>query len=112
MRVPDRGEIYIVTLDPVVGHEQQGRRPVLVLTQRDFNVLTTAPLIVPITNGGGFARRIGYAVALPPTMRTTGVIRCDQPRIADMRERDAQFIELAPQDVVEDVLDRVASLLG
>ncbi|MCY4310284.1 MAG: type II toxin-antitoxin system PemK/MazF family toxin, partial [Rhodospirillaceae bacterium] len=25
-----RGEIWLVTLDPAAGHEQQGRRPVLI----------------------------------------------------------------------------------
>ena len=52
----NRGDIYLVLLDPTSGHEQKGIRPVLVVTTEAFNKLTKAPLILPITNGGSFAR--------------------------------------------------------
>jgi mRNA interferase MazF len=32
-----RGEIWIAALDPVVGHEQAGTRPVLVLSENIYN---------------------------------------------------------------------------
>ena len=31
-----RGDIYFVSLDPTSGHEQQGQRPVVVLTTGEF----------------------------------------------------------------------------
>ena len=34
--VPDRGDILHIDLDPVKGREQQGERPVLVLTPAVF----------------------------------------------------------------------------
>lgn len=57
-----RGDIYLVSLDPTAGHEQSGSRPVLVVSPGEFNEATKLPVILPITNGGEFARRLGFAV--------------------------------------------------
>lgn len=35
-----RGDIYLVSLDPTAGHEQQGMRPVLIISATTFNRLT------------------------------------------------------------------------
>jgi len=50
-----RGEIWLVSLDPTSGHEQKGRRPVLIVSPEAFNHVTKLPVIVPITSGGNFA---------------------------------------------------------
>ena len=62
-----RGEIYMVSLDPTQGHEQQGQRPVLIVSPTAFNEATKVPVVLPITSGGEFARRIGFAVPLSGT---------------------------------------------
>ena len=68
-----RGEIYLVSLDPSFGHEQQGTRPVLVVSPDGFNALTRAPIVVPITTGGNFARVAGFTVSLTGAgTQTTG----------------------------------------
>ena len=59
-----RGDIYLVTLDPTEGHEQQGTRPVLVVSPDEFNRVTQVPVVLPITSGGNFARTAGFAVSL------------------------------------------------
>lgn len=60
----NRGDIYLVDLDPSQDHEQQGRRPVLVISPSSFNSTTGVPVVLPITNGGAFAERIGFAVEI------------------------------------------------
>jgi mRNA-degrading endonuclease toxin of MazEF toxin-antitoxin module len=47
-----RGDIYLVSLDPTVGHWQQGTRPVLLVSPDRFNTVTGVPIVVPITSGG------------------------------------------------------------
>ena len=49
-----RGEIWVVGLDPAEGHEQKGRRPVLVISPDAFNQVTKVPVVLPITSGGQF----------------------------------------------------------
>lgn len=106
-----RGDIYLVSLDPALGHEQQGTRPVLVVSPDEFNNLTRVPIIVPITSGGTFARNAGFTVSLASAgTRTTGVIRCDQPRPLDLAARKARRLESVPAEIIEDVLARLATL--
>jgi mRNA interferase ChpB len=108
----ERGDVYLVSLDPTHGREQQGRRPVLVVSPTAFNRLTRLPIVVPITTGGNFARSAGFAVSLTGTgMQTTGVVRCDQPRVLDLAARGGKKIERAPDAIVSEVLARIAPLL-
>ena len=108
-----RGDIWLVSLDPTAGHEQQGTRPVLIVSPAPFNDLTGTPVVLPITTGGGLARRRGFAVSLEGAgTRTTGVIRCDQPRTLDLSARSGKFIETVPEYIVDDVLARLATILG
>jgi len=108
-----RGDIYLVSLDPTAGHEQQGTRSVLVVSPDRFNSLTRVPIVVPITSGGAFARNAGFAVSLAAAgTRTTGVVRCDQPRPIDLAARHARRLEAVPSDLLEDVLARIATLFA
>jgi len=59
-----RGEIWLVSLDPASGHEQKGRRPVLIVSPEPFNRITKVPVVLPITSGGNLARMAGFAVPL------------------------------------------------
>lgn len=107
-----RGDIYLVSLDPAAGHEQLGTRPVLVVSPDAFNKVTRVPVVLPITSGGNFARTAGFAVPLSGCgTRTTGVVRCDQPRALDLQARSARYIEQVPAAVMEEVLARLATII-
>ena len=108
-----RGEIYLVSLDPTQGHEQQGTRPVLIVSPDRFNTFTRVPIVVPITSGGSFARNAGFPVSLAGAgTRTTGIIRCDQPRPLDLGARRARKLESVPPEILEDVLARLSVLFS
>ena len=107
----ERGDIYLVSHDPSAGHEQQGKRPVLVVSPGKFNRLTGVPIVLPITTGGSFARTAGFTVSLMGTgTQTIGVVRCDQPRSLDLRARGAKKLETVPNQIVDEVLSKVSSL--
>jgi mRNA-degrading endonuclease toxin of MazEF toxin-antitoxin module len=106
-----RGDIYLVSLDPTAGNEQQGTRPVLVVSPDAFNEAIGVPVVVPITTGGAFARTRGFAVSLIGAgTRTTGVIRCDQVRSLDLAARHGRRLESVPQEILDDVLAKLAVL--
>jgi len=108
----ERGDIYLVSLDPTQGHEQRGRRPVLIISPGPFNRLTKVPVVLPITTGGNFARNAGFAVPLTDAgLRTTGIVCCDQPRALDIAARNGRRVERVPASVVDEVLARVATIL-
>ncbi|WP_297203858.1 type II toxin-antitoxin system PemK/MazF family toxin [uncultured Pluralibacter sp.] len=108
----ERGEIWLVSQDPIAGHEQSGKRPVLIVSKASFNKLTRLPVVVPVTTGGSFARTAGFTVSLKGAgTKTVGVIRCDQPRTVDMAARDGKRLERIPDAVVNEVLARLDAIL-
>jgi mRNA-degrading endonuclease toxin of MazEF toxin-antitoxin module len=107
-----RGEVWVVGLDPAEGHEQKGRRPVLVISPDAFNQVTKVPVVLPITSGGNFARTAGFAVSLTGAgTKTTGVVRCDQPRALDLGARHGRRLEKVPDAIMDEVLAKVATIL-
>ena len=104
-----RGDIYLVSLDPSEGREQRGSRPVLVVSPAEFNEATRLPVICPITSGGDFARRIGFAVPITG-IKTNGVVRCDQPRVLDLGARNARKVDTLPAPLMEEVLAKLAPI--
>jgi mRNA-degrading endonuclease toxin of MazEF toxin-antitoxin module len=106
-----RGEIWLVSLDPTLGHEQKGRRPVLIVSPEAFNRITKLPVVLPITSGGNFARTAGFAVPLAGAgIKTTGVVRCDQPRTLDLAARGGRKLESVPEAVMDEVLARISPI--
>src|SRR3954462_14155835 len=107
-----RGEIWLVRLDPAEGHEQKGRRPVLIVSPEAFNHVTKVPVVLPITSGGNFARTAGFAVPLTGAgTKTTGVVRCDQPRALDLGARSGKKLESVPGAIIDEVLAKLATIL-
>jgi mRNA-degrading endonuclease toxin of MazEF toxin-antitoxin module len=106
-----RGDIWLVSLDPTQGHEQKGRRPVLIVSPEAFNRLTRVPVVLPITSGGNFARTAGFAVTLGGAgTKTTGVIRCDQPRALDLGACRGKKLESVPDAIMDEVLARLTPI--
>ena len=106
-----RGEIWLVGLDPAMGHEQKGRRPVLIVSPEAFNQVTKVPVVLPITSGGTFVRTAGFAVSLLGTgTKTTGVVRCDQPRALDLGSRGGKKLECIPDSIMDEVLARLVPI--
>lgn len=105
----ERGDIYLVALDPTSGHEPT--RPVLIVSPSAFNRLTRTPVVLPITGGGNVARTAGFAVPLLGAgTRTAGVVRCDQPRALDICSRHGNNLESVPDSIMNEVLAKLAPL--
>ena len=104
-----RGDIYTVSLDPTLGHEQQGHRPVLIISPTAFKQATKLPVVLPITSGGEFARRIGFAVPLTG-IRTNGIVRCDQPRVLDIEARHGRKVDALSTELLDEVLAKTITL--
>ena len=92
-----------------MGREQQGHRPVLIISANAFNDATKLPVVLPITNGGNFVRRIGFGVALSG-IKTTGIVRCDQPRVLDIAARGGRHVDLLPVELLDEVMAKVVTI--
>jgi mRNA-degrading endonuclease toxin of MazEF toxin-antitoxin module len=105
-----RGEIWLVGPDPTQGNEHKGR-PVLIVSPEAFNRVTKVPVVLPITRGGDFARTAGFAVTLEGAgTKTTGVVRCDQPRALDLSVRGGKKLESVSDAIVNEVLAKLTPI--
>jgi len=106
--LPNRGDIIWVILDPRVGHEQSGRRPVLVLSPRMFTERTGLAVICPITSK---AKGLPFEVELKQT-KTSGAVLPIHVRSVDVGVRKAQFIEKAPATILTKTTKSVEVIIG
>lgn len=107
--VPDRGDLIWLSFDPQAGREQAGRRPALVLSPSAYNGRIRLALACPITSQ---VKGYPFEVQLPSGLPVTGVVLADHLRSIDWLARRADPIGVAPASVVDEVLDRLAPLLG
>lgn len=107
--VPDAGDLVWLTFDPQAGREQAGRRPALVLSPSSYNRRSGLALVCPVTS-----RIKGYPfeVELPRGLPVIGAVLADHLKSLDWRRRRAEPAGSAPPDILRDVLDRLAPLLG
>jgi mRNA interferase MazF len=98
---PAKGDLIAVTFDPQAGHEQKGRRPALVISNDSFNQRTGLAIVCPVTNT---KRDIPFHVALPPGANVSGFVMVEQVKAIDFRARRAQFLDKAPEAVVNEAL--------
>ena len=109
-KAPARGEVWIVNLNPTVGREQQGARPVLVVSEKEFNRLGLC-VVCPITQGGLQSRYAGFAVTLMGAgSETQGVVMSNQPRTIDLAGRGGRYIEKLDNDLMEEDLARLQAI--
>ena len=107
---PARGEIWFANLNPSLGREQQGTRPALVVSGKEFNRLGLC-VVCPVTQGGQQSRFAGFAVTLMGTgSATQGVVMCNQPRTIDLSVRSGKFVEVVSAAPLEEVLARLQAI--
>ena len=99
--IPEKGDFVILTFDPQSGHEQKGRRPALVISNRLFNRHTGLAVVCPVTNT---KRGFPFHVPVPGDSALTGFIMVEQVKSVDFVSRRVHFVEHAPQDTLDAVL--------
>lgn len=111
-KVFERGDIVRVNLNPTVGKEQQGdARPALVISHKAFNTLGVT-MIVPVTQGGDFARYAGFAVTLMGSgAETQGVLIANMMRSVDLQARKAKLIEKVGAEIVDEVVAKLLPII-
>jgi mRNA interferase MazF len=105
---PDRGDVVWLDFDPQAGHEQAGRRPALVLSPAVYNRPSGLALLCPITSK---PKGYPYEVAIPDGLPVSGVVLADQMKNLDWRERRSALLCRLPAEVVEDVLEKLLTLI-
>ncbi len=109
---PVRGEIWYARLDPVVGHEQGGDRPCLVISDDRFNH-SRADLVVvaPITRT---QRGLRAHVRIDPPeggLKAVSFVKCEDIRSISKQRLRSKRAKVAPPTMLA-VEDRLRLLLS
>lgn len=103
------GDLILVDLDPVLGTEQRGRRPALIVSTHEMNTLTRRVIVCPITrNRDPWPTKI----FLPEGLGASGAVLADQVRSIDRRARTLRSLGTVPAPILAEVRAKVAALIG
>lgn len=104
-----KGSLVWVNFTPSSRHEQQGRRPAIVISATAFNLKTGFAFVVPITS-----KQKGFAAEypLPPMPHgIEGVALVSHTRSIDIAARIKEVVGMAPQQVVDDLCGIMGAIL-
>ena len=108
-KVPQRGDVVWISMNPQAGHEQAGHRPALVLSPGSYNGKIGLAILCPITS---HVKGYPFEVAIPSGLPVEGVVLSDQAKSLDLKARKAKFICRLPADCTLEVLHKLGTLLS
>lgn len=103
------GDIIKVDMSPAKGHEQQGYRPAIVVSEENVHKETDLIWVLPITNTNK-----EYPTHVPVNGRTknnknsaahnqtTGYVLCEKIKVIDPFARAARLTDEADQELIEE----------
>jgi mRNA interferase MazF len=113
--LPKRGDLVHMNCSPSAGHELADRHYALVLSPLSYNRKSRMAVVCGITSRvHGWPFEVALPAGLLPPKKgvpTAGVILADAVRQVDYREREIEFVAEAPAAVVEEVLDKLLTVL-
>ncbi len=108
-KIPQRGDIVWLSMNPQAGHEQAGRRPALVLSPGAYNGKVGLAILCPISSR---VKGYPFEVPIPGSLPVEGAILSDQAKSLDWKARKAEFICRLPPESTLDVLQKLGTLLS
>lgn len=105
--IPQKGDLVILTFDPQAGHEQQGRRPALIISNDLFNQRVGLAIACPITNTD---RNFPFHIAVN-SEHLSGFIMSEQVKSIDFQARNVKFVAKVDEEVLNHVLGLVESII-
>ena len=108
------GDVLEVEAEPAFGHEQQGRRPVLVVSVNELYTALGLAIVCAITTHGGRATvaRNSLEVLIPPGLQVKGIILPHQLRTIDCKARRSTRLCAVPPATLQMTRARMKVLLG
>ena len=105
--IPDAGDIVWLNFTPQTGHEQAGRRSIVVLSPKVYNSKTGFLVCVPITS-----QIKGYPFeVLLSGAEVSGAALADQVKNLDWRSRQARYKGKISISEIQEIRAKIAALL-
>jgi mRNA-degrading endonuclease toxin of MazEF toxin-antitoxin module len=109
-RMVKQGDILLLDYaDAGLGHEQPGRRPVLVVSTTSFvSLIPGLVWVLPITSK---QKAFPLHLDLPRSLKTSGQLLCHQIKTMDLNARSFEYLETVPSSFFQEVFQRVLLIL-
>ena len=108
-----RGQIYYADLSPVIGSEQGGHRPVLIISNDKGNAVSPIVIIAPITTRIGKKRLPTHVlIGTESGMAEDSMISCEQIRTIDKSRITTRCITEAKPWIMAEVNKAIKISLG
>jgi len=104
-----QGDIVEISFDPSLGHEPQSRRPALVISDDEFNRMSSLIFLAPITT-----TLSGYPlhIVLPAESDVRGAIWIEQSRSMDLNARKHERVCSLDEVTMTKVLESIGAVFG
>ena len=108
------GDILEIDAESALGHEQQGRRPALVVSVEPLQSTLGLAMVCAITTHDGRSEgaRNELEVSIPPGLIVKGVVLPHQMRTVDCKARNAKKLCTVPRATLQATRSRLKTLLG
>lgn len=102
-----QGDIIIVNFNPTQGHEQQGKRPAIVVSNDKFNqYMGGMCLLVPVTTKG---TDFPTNIQIPNELPVEGKVVLNQLRSLDLNSRPYKKVGVAPTEWLNGIINILES---
>ena len=105
--IPEQGDIVTLNFNPQSGHEQKGKRPAMIISNKTFNEHLGLAFACPITNT---KRDFPFHIEIE-SENITGYIMGEQMKSIDYNSRNIKFIEKANQKTINQILGIIDSIV-
>ena len=106
--IPEQGDIVALSFDPQSGHEQKGRRPAMIISNKTFNQYLGLAFACPITNT---KRDFPFHIEIN-SENITGYVMGEQMKSIDYNSRNIKFIEKADAKTLNQLLGIIDSIIA
>ena len=107
-----RGDIYYANLDPIIGSEQNGYRPVLIVQNDVGNYHSPTVIVAPLTSRSGVkATQPTHVLIQAEILKYPSIILLEQLRTID-KQRLADYVGRLDSETMQLVNGRILTSLG
>ena len=104
--IPDRSDIVWLNFHPGSGHEQQGKRPAIVISPKKYNEKVGLGLFCPITSK---IKSYPFEVRIK-NEKIDGVVLADQIKSLDWKKRGIEFITKETTEKINEIINKASVL--
>ncbi|QLL74326.1 type II toxin-antitoxin system PemK/MazF family toxin [Lactobacillus crispatus] len=102
-----QGDIIMMNFNPTKGHEQNGYRPALVVSNDDFNVMCGGVIkVAAITSND---KEFPLHIEIPAGLPVYGKVELDHERSIDSQsaDRECEYVCSVPSEFLDEILQKL-----